>query len=105
MRKEYMHGVRLSDFSNEDQVNDALKGYWARNWGDIARLTVVKSHCLLSSIIVPEVTAVSMELPQHKPFYLNVLGPSGVRTVLITEGINVTLSAGESMSAVFTAEI
>lgn len=105
MKKEYIHGVRLSDFSNEDQTSEALKGYWARNWGDIIRLTIVKSHVLLSSIIVDKTTAVKVDLPQHKPFYLTIANPSGVRIVKIDEGINVTLAAGESMSAVFTVEI
>lgn len=105
MKKEYIHGVRLSDFSNVDQTSEALKGYWARNWGDIVRLTIVKSHVLLSSIIVEKTTAVKMDLPQHKPFYLTITKPSGVRIIKIEEGIDVTLTAGESMNAVFTVEI
>lgn len=105
MKKEYIHGVRLSDFSNSDQTSEALKGYWARSWGDVVRLTIVKSHVLLSSVIVEKATAVSLDLPQHKPFYLTILGPNGVRTMKVEEGINIILAAGESMSAVFTVEI
>lgn len=98
-----LNGVRVSEF-NPDVIADAIGGTWSKKWESILRLTVMKSHCFLSSKIVTESTDVHMDLPGHQSFYLQVCGSEGVRTVKIDtdESIDLTLNAGESVSAVFT---
>ena len=98
------HGVRISELTPLENIADALKGYWLREWGS-CKLSVFKGHALLSTSVVEETTAVNFTLPTHKPFYAQILSSSGVRTVLIEKNINLTLEAGEQLQAVFTVEV
>lgn len=98
-----MNSVKISDFDQE-QIADALQGTWNRRWDSVLRLTTMKSHCILSSKVVTEATKISMTLPAHQSFYLQILSSSGSRNVLIDtdKSIDLMLNAGESVSATFT---
>lgn len=98
------NSVKIGDFNCLDPniLGDALKGMWQRRWEAVIKLTIVRSHAILSSVIVNEETVVKMDLPTHEPFYLEILSESGSRNVLITDGINMTLNSGEQCRAVFT---
>ena len=108
MRHETYTGVKLGDFNVKDEgyLADALKGYWARKWEDKVRLTVVRGHALLSSDIVAEDTVINMALPEHKPFYANVLSETSSRRILVDSNqLKTILHSGEQIQAVFTVEV
>jgi len=108
MRHETYNGVRLSELNltNPNTLGDAIKGYWAKKYDDILRLTVVRGHAMLSSRILEKDAVLNMELPQHQSFYLNILGASSERRVRIDDHIkNIQIYAGEQVSAVFTVEV
>lgn len=103
-------GVKLSEFNIKNDgasiLSDALKGYHARKWDEVLKLTVFRGHCILSSDVLEEDTEVSMELPQHKPFYIHIANDTGMRMVLVENHIeNLQLAAGEQVLAVFTTEV
>jgi len=98
-------GVKLSEMNFGSYAPDALKGYWAKKWDEHVRLTVVKSHGLITSDIATEDVSVYLELPQHHPFYLQVLSANGTRNILINDHILINLTAGEQLSGIFTTEV
>jgi hypothetical protein len=100
-------GVKVSELNieNKGYLADALKGFWARKWEDFARLTVIRGHGLISSPIAEKATVVKLKLPDHQPFYLNILNSSGSRTVLVKDDIAIVVSPGEQLQAVFTTEV
>ena len=102
-RTNIYHGTNISELTDLESLADGIKGYWLKDWG-VCRLSVMRGHAFLSTDIMTETTAVSMTLPTHKPFYAQVLGADGSRTVLVNDDINITLNAGEQLQAIFTLE-
>ena len=100
-------GVKVSELNieNKGYLADALKGFWARKWEEFARLTIVRGHGLISSPIATKATLVKLKLPDHQPFYLNILKASGSRTVLVKDDVAIILQPGEQIQAVFTTEV
>lgn len=96
--------VRILDFSSETSL-EALKGKFGREWAEDYRITIVKSHAFLVSKIVEASTSFNIELPEHWPFYLQIISSSGIRNIRITDGININLSVGEQMTAQFTLKM
>lgn len=108
MRHETYTGVKLGDFNVKDEgyLADALKGYWARKWEDKIRLTVVRGHAMLSSVIATEDTVIDLALPDHQPFYALITGESSSRKILVnTKQLKTILHSGEQLMAVFTVEV
>lgn len=103
--KNIFHGIIVSELTDYERLADGIKGYWLKDWGKVCKLSVVRGHAFLSTDIVNETTAVSMVLPTHKPFYAQILSSTGVRTELVEKNVNITLEAGEQLSAVFTVEV
>ena len=98
------HGTKISELTPLEKLADGIKGYWLKEWGD-CKLTVVRGHAILSTLVMTESKTINFELPTHQPFYAQVLSSSGVRTILIEKNINITLNAGEQLSAIFTTEV
>ena len=100
-------GVKLSELNIEESgyLADALKGYWVRKWEDSIMLTVVKGHAMLSSLIAETDTVIDIWLPQHKPFYANILGLNSSRRILVTDKLQTLIHEGEQIQAVFTVEM
>ena len=108
MRHTTYTGVKLGDFNIEDKgyLSDALKGYWARKWENNVQLTIVRGHCMLSSPIMTAETIIDIEIPDHKPFYVNIISANSSRRELIeTKNIKLILQSGEQLQAVFTVEV
>lgn len=96
--------VRILDFNSESSL-EALKGKFGREWEEDFRLSIMKSHAFLSSKVMTESKTIEIELPEHWPFYLQVLSPSNTRNILITEGIQINLVAGDQLAAQFTLKM
>lgn len=103
MQRSNYTGVKLGEFnvSNPSLLADALKGTWVKKWEGNVSLTVVRGHAMLSSPIVSSTIPIQLSLPEHDPFYAIVKSASGIRTVLCTDTLNVTLNAGEQIEALF----
>lgn len=99
-----LQGVNLGEFNFLEYAPDALKGVWIRKWDDFLKLTVVRGHAILTSIIATNEIYINQELPAHSAFYLSVLSSSGVRTVLVDKDqpVSMTLAIGEQIQATFT---
>lgn len=96
--------VRILDFSSELSL-EALKGKFGRDWDEDYRITVVKSHAWLVSKVMTESKSIEIELPEHWPFFLQILSQSGVRNILVEDNINVNLVAGDQLAAQFTLKM
>lgn len=96
--------MRLLDFTPAS-IQEALKGKYGRIWTTSYRLSVIKSHALFESIIVDQEYNLRVTLPEHFPFYMMILSSNGLRTVLITDNIDLTLSANEQAVAQFTLKM
>jgi hypothetical protein len=104
MKHSTYTGVKLGDFNVQDVgiLADALKGTWIKKWEGNINLTVIRGHAVLSSPIVATDTVVKLALPSHDPFFAMIKTASGISTVLVTNDLTITLTAGSQLEAVFT---
>ena len=98
--------MHLTKITNKaENLAPALQGSWGREWKDKYRLTIVKSHAYLSSIIFSEQSNINLQLPEHWPFYLQILSPSGSTNILVENSIELTMEPGQQFSAQFTLKL
>lgn len=98
--------MHLTKITNKvENLAPALQGSWGREWKDNYRLTIVKSHAYLSSIIFSEQSIINLQLPEHWPFYLQILSTSGSTNILVENSIELTMEPGQQFSAQFTLKL
>lgn len=75
--------LNISEGKNLIQVVEAIQGKWLKQQNEIVRLTILKSLLFISSDIVSKETNISVELPEHGPFYISIIGSEDITRVKI----------------------
>lgn len=75
--------ININEGKNITQVVEAIQGKWLKQQNEIVRLTILKSLLFITSDIVSKESNISMDLPEHGPFYLDIIGSESVTRVKI----------------------